>query len=94
MLLGALALAKRESSLWSLQPVQLPPIPRPAGGTKWVRNPIDAFVLAKLEANGLKPAPEADKRTLIRRVTFDLTGRASASKLARHLHSIIRPGEM
>ena len=73
-LLGTLSLAKRESTLWSLQPVRLPPIPRPAGGTKWIRNPIDAFVLAKLEAKGLKPAPEADKRTLIRRVTFDLTG--------------------
>ena len=39
-----------------------------------VRNPIDAFVLAKLESNGLKPNPEADKRTLVRRVYLDLTG--------------------
>jgi mono/diheme cytochrome c family protein len=42
--------------------------------TGWVRNPIDAFVLAKLEEKGLKPAPEADKRTLIRRLSFDLRG--------------------
>ena len=40
----------------------------------WVRNPIDAFVLARLEREGLKPSPEADRLTLLRRVTFDLTG--------------------
>jgi hypothetical protein len=40
----------------------------------WVRNPIDAFVLAKLDEKGLRPAPEADRRALIRRVSFDLTG--------------------
>ena len=41
---------------------------------RWVRNPIDNFILARLEKEGLKPAPEADRRTLIRRVTLDLTG--------------------
>jgi hypothetical protein len=40
----------------------------------WTRNPIDAFVLARLEARGLKPAPAADRTTLIRRATFDLHG--------------------
>ncbi len=39
-----------------------------------MRNPIDAFILAGLEAKGLAPAPEADRRTYIRRVTFDLIG--------------------
>jgi hypothetical protein len=39
-----------------------------------VKNPIDAFVLARLETEGLKPSPEADRTTLIRRVTLDLTG--------------------
>jgi len=42
--------------------------------TAWVRNPIDRFILAKLEQSGLKPAPEADRRTLARRLSLDLTG--------------------
>lgn len=40
----------------------------------WVRNPIDAFVLAQLEQHGLEPAPEADRRTLARRLSLDVTG--------------------
>ena len=39
-----------------------------------MRNPIDQFILARLEREGLKPSPEADKATLLRRVTYDLTG--------------------
>ena len=58
---------------WSFKPVADPPLPA-VRNVDWVRTPIDAFVLAKLEAHGLAPAPPADKRTLIRRVTFDLTG--------------------
>ena len=41
---------------------------------QWVRNPIDRFVLARLEQEGLQPSPEADKATLLRRLTLDLTG--------------------
>jgi mono/diheme cytochrome c family protein len=48
----------------------MPPVKRP----EWVRNPIDAFIRARLEAEGLKPSTEADKPTLIRRLTLDLTG--------------------
>jgi mono/diheme cytochrome c family protein len=59
--------------LWSLRPVKDPPVPR-VKGTSWVRTPVDAFILARLEAAGVVPAPHADPRTLLRRVTFDLTG--------------------
>ncbi len=58
---------------WSLQPIRRPEVPD-AEGSDWSRNPIDAFVLAKLRQNELTPAPEADRATLIRRVFFDLTG--------------------
>jgi mono/diheme cytochrome c family protein len=57
---------------WSLRPVVRPPVP--AADPKWGRTPIDAFVLAKLRGKGLAPSPEADRRTLIRRLSFDLIG--------------------
>ncbi len=60
---------------WSWKPVKRPNVPTPPVEFKnWVRSPVDAFVLEKLLANGLKPSPEADRRTLIRRVSLDLTG--------------------
>jgi mono/diheme cytochrome c family protein len=58
---------------WSLIAPKRPPLP-PVKDAAWVRTPMDAFILAKLEAAGLKPAPEADRRTLARRVSLDLTG--------------------
>jgi hypothetical protein len=58
---------------WSLQPVRRPAVPA-VRDRAWVRTPLDAFVLARLEAEGLHPTPEADRATLIRRVTLDLTG--------------------
>jgi len=58
---------------WAFQPVKKPPTPT-VRGTEWVRNPLDAFVLSKLEAQSLKPALPADKRALLRRVYFDLIG--------------------
>src|SRR5579884_940497 len=58
---------------WSLLPPKRPALPE-VKNASWCRNPIDRFVLAKLEAEGLKPSPEADKTTLIRRVTLELTG--------------------
>jgi hypothetical protein len=62
-----------ESDWWSLRPVVRPAVPV-VKQTSWPRTPIDAFVLRKLQEQGVDPAPEADKRTLIRRATFDLTG--------------------
>jgi hypothetical protein len=58
---------------WAYVPPKRPELPavREAG---WVRNPIDQFILARLEREGLKPSPEADRVTLLRRVTLDLTG--------------------
>jgi hypothetical protein len=60
-------------SHWSLRPVHsvAPPPVRDAG---WVATPVDAFILNRLEQEGLAPSPRADRRTLIRRATFDLTG--------------------
>ncbi len=58
---------------WAFLPVRSPAVPR-VKHTSWVKSPIDAFVLARLEAKGLKPAPPADRRTLLRRATFDLIG--------------------
>jgi hypothetical protein len=63
----------RWRQFWSFQPIRKPALPA-VKNNQWPRNPIDYFVLAKLEEHGLAPAPEADKVTLIRRVTFDLTG--------------------
>jgi hypothetical protein len=59
--------------LWSLKPVQRPATPDPMD-KEWVRNSIDRFVLERLEGAGLAPSPRADRRSLARRLHFDLTG--------------------
>lgn len=64
-----------DKSYWAYQkvkPISVPPVVDNA----WVRNPVDAFVLARLEKAGLKPNPETDRRTLLRRLSYDLTGLA------------------
>ncbi len=68
-------LAARRAGLdwWSLQPLRRPTPPAVVDAA-WPRTPLDAFLLARLDAEHLTPAPEADRRTLIRRLTFDLTG--------------------
>ena len=67
---------QRESaadSHWAFQPVRRPD-PPDVNVTDWVRNPIDRFVLARLEAEGLAPSPEAAPETLLRRIHLDLVG--------------------
>jgi hypothetical protein len=62
-----------QRKFWSFQPLQKPDPPA-VENADWVRDPIDRFVLAKLEQKGIRPAAAADKRTLLRRVTYDLVG--------------------
>ena len=83
--LGALALEGRAASVpplstakqvaehWAFKPVRSPEIPVPEND-QWARNEVDAFVLSRLEAAGWRPSSRADRRTLIRRATMDLTG--------------------
>ncbi|MBA4065761.1 MAG: hypothetical protein C0501_18985 [Isosphaera sp.] len=65
--------ARDPKTHWAFRPIVRPPVPA-VKGKDGVLNPVDAFVLAKLEAAGLAPAPPADRATLLRRATFDLTG--------------------
>jgi hypothetical protein len=58
---------------WAFQPPRRSPLPR-ANDPSWPRGPIDHFLLARLEAKGLRPARDADRYTLLRRITLDLTG--------------------
>jgi hypothetical protein len=58
---------------WAFRPVKQPPVPK-VKNTAWPASEIDRFILAKLEAKGMAPAKPADRRTLIRRATFDLIG--------------------
>ncbi len=78
------------SQHWSLHPIQRPtePVVR---DTSWVRNPIDGFVLARLEEKGIKPSAEAAKRTLVRRVTLDLLGLSPSPQEVEEFLADTRP---
>ncbi len=64
---------KEQRSFWAFQRPVAAAVPA-VKDLQWVQSPVDAFVLAKLESKGLRPARPANRRTLIRRATFDLTG--------------------
>ena len=70
-----LAVPRAGPDWWSLQPIRPVVVPQVSRAeSAWTRNPIDAFIIARLHKSGLAQAPEALRRSLIRRVTFDLTG--------------------
>ena len=73
---GAAEYTAAERRHWSFQKRSQPAIPEftDAADRAWVKNPIDAFILARLKKEGLRPAPKADRLTLVRRVYFDLLG--------------------
>ncbi len=70
---GGRKITPQDREFWSFRPISDPPLPG-VGDAAWPKTSIDHFVLAKLESAGLIPAAKADKRTLIRRATFDLIG--------------------
>ncbi len=70
---GEFAISDKDRAHWAYQPVKRPSLPE-VKNKAWLRNPIDAFILAKLEAKGLSPTSPASKQELARRLYFDLTG--------------------
>jgi hypothetical protein len=68
---------------WAFEAPTRPAAPQSKSHADWPRNPVDSFILAKLDKSGLQPSPEADKATLIRRVTLDLTGLLPAPEEVR-----------
>ncbi len=68
------AFTDEERAWWAFQPVRKPEVPQIRSSKFEIRNPVDAFVVGKLEEKGLAQSPEAEPRTLLRRLSFDLTG--------------------
>ena len=74
--------AESDRQFWSFQPRKQPAVPE-VQGEQWVRNPIDSFLLARLEAEKLVFSPEADRHTLLRRAYLDLIGMPPSAGQAR-----------
>ncbi len=70
---GKYVISPERRAFWSLTPIQNPPTPT-VKDARWVKTPIDRFVLARLEKEGLRPVGQASKRNLLRRATLDVTG--------------------
>ncbi len=77
-------------SFWAFQPPRDPTPPDIRAGN-WPKSPLDRFILAGLERKGLTPAPSAEKRSLIRRATFDLTGLPPRPKRSTRFSKTDRP---
>ncbi len=71
-------------SHWSFRPIRKPPIPS-VRNRQWVRTPVDAFILSRMEEKGIQPAAAADPRTLVRRLTLILTGLPPSWEEPSHL---------
>ncbi|QDV53044.1 DUF1553 domain-containing protein [Gimesia fumaroli] len=82
---------QKQSDHWSFQPIQRPKVPE-VKQQAWVRNPIDAFILSRLEQNKLKPSAEADRSTLIRRLSLDLTGLTPSVEEVQQFLADTKPG--
>lgn len=76
---------------WAFKPVVRPAVPAVVEAS-WPNNDIDRFILARLEAEGLKPSPEADRAAWLRRVTFDLTGLPPTPEEVAHFAADTVPG--
>ena len=85
-----LSSAPKELTHWSFRQLQRPALPT-VGKSSWIRNHVDSFVLARLEAENIGPSPEAPKATLARRVSLDLTGLPPAPEVIERFLADRRP---
>jgi mono/diheme cytochrome c family protein len=87
---SAVALTATDRAFWAFRPVREPALPA-VKNRAWPMNPIDHFVLARLEARGIAPVARADRRTLARRLSFDLTGLPPAPEEVEAFAADTRP---